>query len=373
MANVWQDVAEQAFQYNKALNNPYSDQWGAPATKDLTPLNQQLLTSCLAAAFDIPYDDSLNALHNDAVLHQQYAAASSGQPAPLPPAADEQQRNMHTTAHQQVQSQQHLQQVQAQQQYAYQPRADGYGQPLASTSNMVHYPMNHMAMVQNAGSYQNAGYQMGAGMMYPGAGYPGYMYPQPFFQYPGANGPPGLVPQLGGFPTPPTFYYPQPPPEQVSKPTAAPAATTGEKRNEPEASSGPNNVSASENDLADDNQARALKRPRLVWTPQLHQRFVEAVNSLGLEKAVPKTIMQLMNVEGLTRENVASHLQKYRMQLKKQTQQLGTNSRSQALSRSQDGSSGRETEPAEHMASPPYTDGNTGTHQITSPVPSTAP
>ena len=33
--------------------------------------------------------------------------------------------------------------------------------------------------------------------------------------------------------------------------------------------------------------------------------------------AVPKTIMQLMNVEGLTRENVASHLQKYRLYLKR--------------------------------------------------------
>ena len=29
--------------------------------------------------------------------------------------------------------------------------------------------------------------------------------------------------------------------------------------------------------------------------------------------------MQLMNIDGLTRENVASHLQKYRMQLKKDT------------------------------------------------------
>jgi hypothetical protein len=32
-----------------------------------------------------------------------------------------------------------------------------------------------------------------------------------------------------------------------------------------------------------------------------------------LDAAVPKTIMQMMNVEGLTRENVASHLQKYRL------------------------------------------------------------
>eukprot|EP00271_Cylindrocystis_brebissonii_P016862 TRINITY_DN4156_c0_g1_i1.p1 TRINITY_DN4156_c0_g1~~TRINITY_DN4156_c0_g1_i1.p1 ORF type:complete len:806 (-),score=135.10 TRINITY_DN4156_c0_g1_i1:440-2857(-) len=62
---------------------------------------------------------------------------------------------------------------------------------------------------------------------------------------------------------------------------------------------------------------RMSKRPRLVWTPQLHKRFVDAVSHLGLRNAVPKTIMQLMNVEGLTRENVASHLQKYRLYLKR--------------------------------------------------------
>uniref|UniRef100_A0A0E0JU82 HTH myb-type domain-containing protein n=1 Tax=Oryza punctata TaxID=4537 RepID=A0A0E0JU82_ORYPU len=59
------------------------------------------------------------------------------------------------------------------------------------------------------------------------------------------------------------------------------------------------------------------KRARLVWTPQLHKRFVEVVAHLGMKNAVPKTIMQLMNVEGLTRENVASHLQKYRLYVKR--------------------------------------------------------
>ncbi|XVE59295.1 hypothetical protein DITRI_Ditri05aG0034600 [Diplodiscus trichospermus] len=68
---------------------------------------------------------------------------------------------------------------------------------------------------------------------------------------------------------------------------------------------------------SEDPSARTLKRPRLVWTPQLHKRFVDVVAHLGIKNAVPKTIMQLMNVEGLTRENVASHLQKYRLYLKR--------------------------------------------------------
>lgn len=54
-----------------------------------------------------------------------------------------------------------------------------------------------------------------------------------------------------------------------------------------------------------------------MWTPELHSRFVNAINHLGLSNAVPKTILQLMNVEGMTRENVASHLQKYRLYIRR--------------------------------------------------------
>ena len=36
-------------------------------------------------------------------------------------------------------------------------------------------------------------------------------------------------------------------------------------------------------------------QPRLVWTPELDQRFVEAVEQLGLETATPKTIMQVFS------------------------------------------------------------------------------
>ncbi|KAK9815462.1 hypothetical protein WJX72_004023 [[Myrmecia] bisecta] len=59
------------------------------------------------------------------------------------------------------------------------------------------------------------------------------------------------------------------------------------------------------------------KKPRVIWSVEMHGQFVNAVNQLGVDKAVPKRILDLMNVEGLTRENVASHLQKYRLYLKR--------------------------------------------------------
>eukprot|EP01018_Ginkgo_biloba_P021682 Gb_00604 [translate_table: standard] len=61
----------------------------------------------------------------------------------------------------------------------------------------------------------------------------------------------------------------------------------------------------------------SLKKPRVVWSVELHQQFVSAVNQLGIDKAVPKRILEMMNVQGLTRENVASHLQKYRLYLRR--------------------------------------------------------
>ncbi|KAL3508140.1 hypothetical protein ACH5RR_033522 [Cinchona calisaya] len=72
-----------------------------------------------------------------------------------------------------------------------------------------------------------------------------------------------------------------------------------------------------EDEPEDKDDTSSLKKPRVVWSVELHQQFVVAVNQLGIDKAVPKKILELMNVPGLTRENVASHLQKYRLYLRR--------------------------------------------------------
>ncbi|KAM3320882.1 myb family transcription factor MPH1 [Capsicum chacoense] len=53
--------------------------------------------------------------------------------------------------------------------------------------------------------------------------------------------------------------------------------------------------------------------PRLRWSPQLHDLFIQSVKNLGGgNKATPKRIMQMMAIKGLKISHVKSHLQMYR-------------------------------------------------------------
>jgi len=74
------------------------------------------------------------------------------------------------------------------------------------------------------------------------------------------------------------------------------------------------------------NTARPMHKQRFVWTGELHRRFEAAVNTLGLDQAKPQAISQLMNCEGEgapTRQNIKSHLQKYRLLMQKRARQGG--------------------------------------------------
>nr|GMD02209.1 transcription factor PCL1-like [Ipomoea batatas] len=73
------------------------------------------------------------------------------------------------------------------------------------------------------------------------------------------------------------------------------------------------NQQVQEENVANIPDSMVTPKSKLVWTPELHSIFMRVVINLGgIEKATPKKILNAMNVPGLTRPNVSSHLQKVR-------------------------------------------------------------
>ncbi|KAM0849587.1 hypothetical protein ACQ4PT_053623 [Festuca glaucescens] len=61
-------------------------------------------------------------------------------------------------------------------------------------------------------------------------------------------------------------------------------------------------------------QQQQARKARRCWSPELHRQFVTALHQLGgPQVATPKQIRELMKVDGLTNDEVKSHLQKYRL------------------------------------------------------------
>ncbi|KAL1216318.1 Transcription factor HRS1 [Cardamine amara subsp. amara] len=68
------------------------------------------------------------------------------------------------------------------------------------------------------------------------------------------------------------------------------------------------------------------RKQRRCWSSQLHRRFLNALKHLGgPHVATPKQIRELMKVEGLTNDEVKSHLQKYRLHSRRPNQTVPNN------------------------------------------------
>ncbi|KAK9071162.1 hypothetical protein SSX86_009730 [Deinandra increscens subsp. villosa] len=61
-------------------------------------------------------------------------------------------------------------------------------------------------------------------------------------------------------------------------------------------------------------QQQTSRKQRRCWSTELHRQFVNALQQLGgSQVATPKQIRELMQVDGLSNDEVKSHLQKYRL------------------------------------------------------------
>lgn len=70
----------------------------------------------------------------------------------------------------------------------------------------------------------------------------------------------------------------------------------------------------SKEDKNKEGQSQPNRKPRRCWAPELHRLFLQALQQLGgPHVATPKQIRDLMKVDGLTNDEVKSHLQKYRL------------------------------------------------------------
>ncbi|XP_010527541.1 PREDICTED: myb family transcription factor EFM-like [Tarenaya hassleriana] len=108
-------------------------------------------------------------------------------------------------------------------------------------------------------------------------------------------------------------------------------------------------------------QTQAQRKQRRCWSPELHRRFLNALQHLGgSHVATPKQIRELMKVDGLTNDEVKSHLQKYRLHTRRPATPAQPQRTPPSPMRSGDGNSGRCNSPA--------TSSSTHTTTTSSPV-----
>ncbi|XP_042420665.1 transcription factor HHO3-like [Zingiber officinale] len=73
-----------------------------------------------------------------------------------------------------------------------------------------------------------------------------------------------------------------------------------------------NNDDAGDEENLQRSQSR--RKVRRYWSEDLHKRFLHALEQLGgCDVATPKYIRKLMKVDGLTNDEIKSHLQKFRL------------------------------------------------------------
>ncbi|KAJ7943200.1 Myb transcription factor [Quillaja saponaria] len=80
----------------------------------------------------------------------------------------------------------------------------------------------------------------------------------------------------------------------------------------------------------EDKEGQSERKQRRCWSPELHKRFLHALQQLGgSDVATPKQIRELMKVDGLTNDEVKSHLQKFRLHTRRPSPTIHSNANQQ--------------------------------------------
>ncbi|GLT73088.1 hypothetical protein SLA2020_449700 [Shorea laevis] len=88
---------------------------------------------------------------------------------------------------------------------------------------------------------------------------------------------------------------------------------------------------SNENVKKEEKETQAQRKQRRCWSPELHRRFLYALQQLGgSHVATPKQIREIMKVDGLTNDEVKSHLQKFRLHTRRPTPFVDSNVNAQS-------------------------------------------
>ncbi|KAH6763000.1 hypothetical protein C2S52_020433 [Perilla frutescens var. hirtella] len=113
-----------------------------------------------------------------------------------------------------------------------------------------------------------------------------------------------------------TSVAPAPP---VSRSVPVPPASTSSS-----AETGGGSGGGNSNKKVDKEQSS--RKARRCWSTELHRKFLQSLQQLGgSHLATPKQIRELMKVDGLTNDEVKSHLQKYRLHTRRPSPSIQNN------------------------------------------------
>ncbi|KFK35065.1 hypothetical protein AALP_AA5G230700 [Arabis alpina] len=109
-----------------------------------------------------------------------------------------------------------------------------------------------------------------------------------------------------------------------------PCSETSNEKNEEGKSPTTINGGDQKKEAEKDYGRRGQRKQRRCWSQELHRRFLNALKQLGgPHVATPKQIRELMKIDGLTNDEVKSHLQKYRLHTRRPSQTTPNNNNSQ--------------------------------------------